>query len=198
MRSDTTIETYDRLADQYAQQWDGMTPDSDEDDLVLLLDRELPRKSSVLDAGSGSGRDLQRLVALGHSPQGLDASDALSTIARQYAPVVTGDMRDMPFSEASFDGILLSASLLHLDANGAVEAMNECHRTLKPNGILVLSVKGGEGEIVDSQGRFFHFYDATSLDELISSAGFSVLSGGSNVDSARNVEWLNRICRRIS
>lgn len=46
----------------------------------------------------------------------------------------------LPFVENSFNGILCSHVIEHFDCHDAVRIMWDCHRVLKPGGILVVSV----------------------------------------------------------
>jgi predicted SAM-dependent methyltransferase len=46
----------------------------------------------------------------------------------------------MPFLPNSFDGILASHLIEHFDTPGAVKLLKDCHRVLKPEGVLLVSV----------------------------------------------------------
>lgn len=191
----STAKAYDADPQYYAQQWDNFTPKSADKDLVGLLAAALPQGAAILDIGSGSGRDLKRLCNLGFDPQGLDTSIGLAEIAKQYAPVTLGDMRAMPFSDDSFDGVLAAASLLHLPAADAQIALAEIRRVLRPGGWLAIGVKEGQGEIVDSAGRFFHLYRAEVLDALLVEAGFVIKHQATDIDQERQIAWLIRIAQ---
>jgi predicted SAM-dependent methyltransferase len=46
----------------------------------------------------------------------------------------------MPFKAAVFDGILLSHVLEHMDCHACVKVLKECHRILKPEGVVRISI----------------------------------------------------------
>jgi predicted SAM-dependent methyltransferase len=48
--------------------------------------------------------------------------------------------KGVPFLDNDLDGILLSHVLEHCDAQEGVKLLKECYRTLKPGGLLVISV----------------------------------------------------------
>lgn len=47
---------------------------------------------------------------------------------------------ELPFPKEMFDGILCQHVLEHMDCHTAVETIKDCHRRLKPCGVLVVSV----------------------------------------------------------
>lgn len=48
--------------------------------------------------------------------------------------------RSLPFVDGMFDGVLASHCIEHFDCQQGVAIMRECHRILKPGGVLVVSV----------------------------------------------------------
>jgi SAM-dependent methyltransferase len=123
----------------------------------------LPRGAGrVLDMGSGSGRATlmvllerpqARVVALDNwsaryiadnSPRRLLANAAVAGAADRVE-VVTGDMRSLPFEDGSFDGIVSTYAIDHLNREGIPKALAEASRVLKPGGSLLLMVMNGDG-----------------------------------------------------
>lgn len=112
----------------------------------------------VLDAGAGSGRAavgvlLARPTA---TVTGLDIyqgywgiddntperfmSNARIAGAADRAEARTGDMRDMPFEEATFDAVVSAYAIDHLRRDGRVRAVSEVARVLKPRGDFLLLI----------------------------------------------------------
>jgi ubiquinone/menaquinone biosynthesis C-methylase UbiE len=113
----------------------------------------------VLDAGAGSGRSALmvllarpnvKVVALdkfaqefgiaGNSPQRLESNLRFANVANR-AEIKEGDMREMPFEPATFDGALSAYAIDHLGRGGFRTALGEVKRVLKPGGeFLFLTV----------------------------------------------------------
>lgn len=54
---------------------------------------------------------------------------------------INGDItKPLPFTDGIFDGVLASHCIEHFDCHQGVSIMRECHRILKPGGILLVSV----------------------------------------------------------
>lgn len=99
----------------------------------------------VLEAGCGSGRWNAWLAKQGISSTGLDWSEELCERARMEVPqcrFVAGDMRNMPFEDGEFGGLMALGSVEHMP-EGPAGALKEFHRVLKPRGIAVITVPYG-------------------------------------------------------
>lgn len=187
-----TTRVYDAKAAEFAHNWDRLPP-REHDPVDLLLDVLRPR-ARVLDAGAGSGRDLQRLRAAGHDAVGLDRSLGLATLAAARAPMLVGDVRRLPLADKSLDAVLASASLLHLPATDLPIALDECRRVLADDGRLALTVKAGSGTTVDHAGRHFTLWTADELDTALAAAGFAIAHASTDTDQLRaHQAWLLRV-----
>jgi ubiquinone/menaquinone biosynthesis C-methylase UbiE len=192
----TTSATYDRIAPSYAAQWSDKTE-------ILARQRVqfmamLPPHARVLDVGCGPGHDAAQLRAHGLQAFGLDRSRGMLHEARQRTdvPLLLGDMRCMPFANATFDGLWVSASFLHIPRRDNRGVLHELRRVLRPGGALYMGVKEGHGEryVSDKAGRqrFFVFYQNDELDALLEQSGFAVRMRMRNEDSLGREPWLNR------
>lgn len=68
----------------------------------------------ILDAGSGSGRDVKWFAQRGFEPTGIDLSYELVSVAQESFPELEftqGNFLDLPFEDESFDGVWANASL---------------------------------------------------------------------------------------
>lgn len=101
-------------------------------------------RGRVLDAGCGSGGIAVSFAEECEQSVGLDIknkfSDAGARLARERnltnAVFVQGDGTKLPFTPASFDLVLSHSVLEHVDSAEAY--LSECHRVLRPGGVLFL------------------------------------------------------------
>ena len=108
----------------------------------------------VLDAGAGFGRHAFALARAGANVVALDYADgevqsargprsgrwstpARSTPAR-FVGVLRGDATRLPFADGTFDRVITSEVLEHIQ--GDVAAIAELHRVLKPGGTFAATV----------------------------------------------------------
>jgi superfamily II DNA or RNA helicase/SAM-dependent methyltransferase len=153
-----TVGYYNRNAAQYVA-------DTANIDLSALRERflaQIPNGGLILDAGCGSGRDS---IAFRQQGYRVRAFDAATEIARRAAERIGQPVQVQRFEDiderAAYDGIWACASLLHLPSAEIRNALQRLWAALRPGGMLYLSLKHGEGERVDVEGR--HFTDATEV-----------------------------------
>jgi SAM-dependent methyltransferase len=106
----------------------------------------------VLDAGCGTGNYCDAIAHHVAHVTGFDRSpEMLSVAARKLAAhrsgavrLVTGELRALPFTAGTFDGVIINQVLHHLDRSGDHErpglrqALAEFARVLRPGGVLVI------------------------------------------------------------
>ena len=101
----------------------------------------------VLNAGCGTGSLSLRLLEKDLDVTSMDASEPsiarlTAELARAYParrpPVLLGDICEMPFGDAEFDGVVCGEVLEHLDEDRA--AVKEIARVLRPGGVFVATV----------------------------------------------------------
>jgi ubiquinone/menaquinone biosynthesis C-methylase UbiE len=119
--------------------YDVFSPDTNERlmDIVLRLSA-LPKGARIADLGCGSGVFSNVLRQRGYNCTGVDLSANLIRIARQKYPdieFIEGDVENLPFDDASFDGVLLAGILHHFSDHTAF--LSEVKRILKPGGKFV-------------------------------------------------------------
>jgi ubiquinone/menaquinone biosynthesis C-methylase UbiE len=104
----------------------------------LLAPRPL---GAALDAACGTGRHARRLVELGHSVSGIDLTPEMLELARVNVPEASfavGDLRELPFDDASFQTVVCGLALAHLPSLDV--AVGELSRVLSSGGQLIVSV----------------------------------------------------------
>jgi superfamily II DNA or RNA helicase/SAM-dependent methyltransferase len=121
--------------------------------------QHLGEGGTILDAGCGSGRDAKAFKDLGYRVDAFDASAQLAKLASKYLEQVVPIRTFMDVNEiAAYDGIWACASLLHLPQADVPKALSKIWTALKPNGVLYVSFKLGEGERMHGER---HFTDVT-------------------------------------
>jgi SAM-dependent methyltransferase len=96
-----------------------------------------PRRGElVVDLGCGSGRALIWNRDLGAEAIGIDISPFFSEDARRDVPLLLGDLRRLPFADATFDKAWSLDVLEHLSPDALAAMLTEANRILKPGGTL--------------------------------------------------------------
>jgi SAM-dependent methyltransferase len=156
----------------------------------------------VLDVGAGSGRlaigvlqarPQARVTALDiysgyfgiedNTPQRLMANARAAGVADRLEWKV-GDMRKMPFSDREYDAVASSYAMDHVGDEGAVAAVREAARVVRPQGEFLLMLVN-----VDAWIRFVSLLPHHGIDRhpkanadrwrtLLKQAGFEVLEEG--------------------
>ena len=150
--------------------------------------------SRVLDVGCGSGRDLRALVDAGFDGHGVDASEEMLREARcLHATLADRIRRDsLPalssMGDASVDGILCWAVLMHVPEEQLFDTVFNLRRVLKAGGRLLISTPR-EGPAVDpatrrdQDGRLFNGVTPENFHFLLEKVGFRRLSRWDSPDS---------------
>jgi SAM-dependent methyltransferase len=125
-----------------------------------LLERFLPpAPARIADVGGGPGEHARWLGDRGYDVALLDPVELHLEQARVagVGEAVAGDARDLPWEDASFDGVLLLGPLYHLtDREDRVVALSEALRVVRPGGVVMAAVISRYASFVDGlvMGRF--------------------------------------------
>ena len=167
--------------------------------LTVRFDR-LGLKSGdlFLDAGAGFGRHAFEAARLGARVVALDyANDEVVGTRNTFAAMalaneipadrfvsgLRGDATRLPFADATFDCVVTSEVLEHIQAD--TDAIAELHRVLKPGGMLAATVPTWWPEKINwmlsdeyhapkSIGGHVRIYSATELKAKLRAAGFAI------------------------
>ncbi len=145
--------------------------------LVFRDLRRLGIRSSVLDAGCGTGGLLERMRG-SFRVTGFDGSFEAAGKASQRTgvegSVALGDVECIPFQDNRFDAVTCIDVIYHAKVGDEKRALEEICRVLKPGGHLLLQVpafeclRGGHDEAVHTRKR----YRAPEIRSLLRQAGF--------------------------
>jgi ubiquinone/menaquinone biosynthesis C-methylase UbiE len=146
----------------------------------------------LLDVASGPGSLAAAAAARGADAIGMDFSATMVQLARRAHPEVRfeeGDAGSIPFSDGSFDAVVMSFGLLHLAR--PEQAVGEAHRVLRAGGRFAFTVWAPPDEAVlfgmvlravDRLGKstvtlpagppFFRFADPEESRSVLADAGF--------------------------
>ncbi|HEX8348055.1 MAG TPA: class I SAM-dependent methyltransferase [Actinoplanes sp.] len=143
---------HDKLAAFYVDRLAGVLDAMPVERAMLGLFCELTVSvgSEVGDIGSGTGRLAPFLAARGLRPRGVDLSPEMVRVARRDYPDFTfevGDVRALPFPDASLAGVVCWYSLIFLAPDDRATAFGELARVVKPGGYLVTAFKDGDGTL---------------------------------------------------
>ncbi|HDR9355867.1 TPA: class I SAM-dependent methyltransferase [Burkholderia vietnamiensis] len=196
----STKRFYDVNAESYAEVTRAL-PISDE---FASFIAQLPRGLKIVDLGCGAGRDLSAFSQRRVAAVGLDFSRRLAKLAQDYSacPVVVGDLRALPFATSALGGAWASASLLHLQRSDIDLALAEIWRVLVPAGVFFSSLKGGQGEETDTNGRWFSYFDQSDWLACLHNAGFVVtemrtsVQESGTIEKDRSVSWFSCIAKK--
>jgi SAM-dependent methyltransferase len=128
--------------------------------------------ASILELGTGNGRDAAAMLAAGFTVTASDASRELAAEAERRLGVA---VRIMAFHQledvAAYDGVWACAALLHAPRDELTDDFARIFHALRPGGHVFASFKAGDGEGRDQFGRYYNYPDATGLNAHLKAAG---------------------------
>jgi SAM-dependent methyltransferase len=173
------LEEYQRMYEAEERQWwyAGMRALS----LALLAEplAELARRGPVviLDAGCGTGNNLQHLARYGRA-LGVDLSlEALAFCRSRGVAAARGDLSALPFPDGRFDCVTSLDVIYHRWVKDDAAAVREMARVLRPGGLMLVRVPalqalwGAHDEAVHSR----HRYRRGEVKRLLEGAGLQVV-----------------------
>ena len=189
----SSINYYDQNAAVFVQQ----TLHVDMSESYRKFQRLLPAGGSVLDAGSGSGRDAAYFISQGYTVEAFDASSEMVAATRLNAGIPAIQMSFEEFAwDHQVDGIWACASLLHVKRASLPNILQRLASTLKDGGAMYASFKLGQEERIKA-GRFFNDMDEILFANVLDEVGALALElswVSSDVRPERAAElWLNCI-----
>ena len=140
---------------------------------LSLLEKE--SKQTLLEIGTGHGRDSLFFQEQGFSVTGIDLSPAMVDLCQQKGiTAYVMDVVDLNFEVNSFDAVYALNSFLHLSKSELPAVLENVRRILRPAGLFYLGVYGGfdfEGIWEDdfyTPKRFFSLHTDENLKQTLS------------------------------
>jgi SAM-dependent methyltransferase len=109
-----------------------------------LLDAfcEMAPPGAIADIGCGPGHITGFLAERRDDVQGVDLSPEMVALARRRHPRLrfeVASMLGLPFADGVWTGVVAMYSIIHFDPDERVQAFAEFARTLRPDGLLLMS-----------------------------------------------------------
>jgi SAM-dependent methyltransferase len=175
--NDVTLETYEATASDYAARYANPHPP-----FVAFLDTlaGLVGDGCVLELGSGPGRDADYLEGKGLRVIRTDgAASFVETMRNEGHDAHQLDLRTDPFG-GPHDAVLADAVLLHLTQDQLEPVLRRLRAAVRDGGLLAFTLKKGTGTGWSTEKlgrpRYFVYWQAHELLEVLTSAGWSVRS----------------------
>jgi SAM-dependent methyltransferase len=154
----------------------------------------------VLDVGCGSGRDSRWFIDHGFQLTAVDACPELAVLATNYIgqEVIVGDYHRLAYAD-EFTAIWACASLVHCPKAKMPAVLQRLITALKSGGYLYISLKDGDGEAVDKDGRFFSYYTLAEFTQVVAQlADVDIVEAWENSMELRGSQqvWVNVIVRK--
>ena len=142
---------------------------------LLAFISAIPKGGRVLDLGCGPGLSAAKMASQGLQVDATDGSEAMVAAAAKHPGVKAKQATfDRMPTAATYHGIYANFSLLHATRSNFSRHIQACHTALHSSGILHLGMKLGLGEKRDALGRFYTYYTADELTDVLTTAGFTI------------------------
>ena len=192
---DTTLSWYRENAIQYAEE----TRNSLVLDALWEFLSRMKEGGTILDYGSGSGRDSAYVLDKGFSVDSLDGSAEMKAQAERLFGIKVKLSSFLSLEEKDkYDGIWAQASILHLEEHDLRVALTLIERALKRDGVFYSSVRKGEGDGYEKGRWYTNMTERRFLSFLPASLYVEKIWESQDVRPGVSRTWLSIICRKKS
>ena len=186
----TTIEIYNSKIEEYLQ----MVKSELELEIEANFAKSLPRGGTVLDYGCGPGHSAKYFADQGLISHAFDASTEMVRVASKNPNVKVWQSTFHKFTSTNtYNGIWASFSLLHAARSDMQFLLEKIHSALKSDGKFYIAIKLGNGELRDTLGRIYTYYQEEELRQVLKNAGFIWQShhvGRSTGLDGKTAQWI--------
>lgn len=192
---DTTLSWYRDNAIQYAEE----TRNSLVLDALWEFLSRMKEGGTILDYGSGSGRDSAYFLDKGFSVDSLDGSAEMKAQAERLFGIKVKLASFLSLEEKEkYDGIWAQASILHLEEHDLRVALTLIERALKRDGVFYSSFRKGEGDGYENGRWYTNMTERRFLSFLPASLYVEKIWESQDVRPGVSRTWLSIICRKKS
>ena len=192
---DTTLSWYRDNAIQYAEE----TRNSLVLDALWEFLSRMKEGGTILDYGSGSGRDSAYFLDKGFSVDSLDGSAEMKAQAERLFGIKVKLASFLSLEEKDkYDGIWAQASILHLEEHDLRVALTLIERALKRDGVFYSSFRKGEEDGYENGRWYTNMTERRFLSFLPASLYVEKIWESQDVRPGVNKTWLSIICRKKS
>ena len=192
---DTTLSWYRDNAIQYAEE----TRNSLVLDALWEFLSRMKEGGTILDYGSGSGRDSAYFLDKGFSVDSLDGSAEMKAQAERLFGIKVKLASFLSLEEKDkYDGIWAQASILHLKEHDLRVALTLIERALKRDGVFYSSFRKGEGDGYENGRWYTNMTERRFLSFLPASLYVEKIWESQDVRPGVSRTWLSIICRKKS
>lgn len=192
---DTTLSWYRDNAIQYAEE----TRNSLVLDALWEFLSRMKEGGTILDYGSGSGRDSAYFINKGFSVDSLDGSAEMKAQAERLFGIKVKLASFLSLEEKDkYDGIWAQASILHLEEHDLRVALTLIERALKRDGVFYSSFRKGEEDGYENGRWYTNMTEGRFLSFLPASLYVEKIWESQDVRPGVNRTWLSIICRKKS
>ena len=192
---DTTLSWYRENAIQYAEE----TRNSLVLDALWEFLSRMKEGGTILDYGSGSGRDSAYFINKGFSVDSLDGSAEMKAQAERLFGIKVKLASFLSLEEKDkYDGIWAQASILHLEEHDLRVALTLIERALKRDGVFYSSFRKGEEDGYEKGRWYTNMTERRFLSFLPASLYMEKIWESQDVRPGVSRTWLSIICRKKS
>lgn len=181
-RNTHAIRIYDRIAEDYAKNYDSI--ESDEDmEFAKAFVAHLPVGAHIVDIGCGTGFSAGWFKKHGMHAEGADLSESMIAIARRNYPDIpfaVADMRGFAPAEKA-DAVWAGYSMFHFDQAEFEKTIGHIKTYLKPGGIFGLVMQEGSGgaevpePFLPGETIYVQLYSEAELVQILESHDFDIV-----------------------
>ncbi len=203
LMSEELLSSYDRVAENYAEQFrDEMDKKPFDRKMLDWLAEKVSGLGIICDMGCGPGQIARYLHAREMKVCGVDLSPEMVRQAQSLNPDISFQQGDMfalaDVADNSYGGIAAFYSIVNLPRPSVVRALQEFRRVLCPNGVLLLAFHVGQ-EIVHLNEMLgkevsldFFFFETEEVKDYLRTAGFELEEAIERDPYSEEVEYQSR------